>query len=106
MRYVLATLIALCSVSPVAAQDGQVKPGFDGMSAFAENMRRLLEGVAGDLEPILEDLSLRLEGLNGYQAPEFLPNGDIIIRKVAPKDLRPKDIPLPFGPEDGGSVEL
>lgn len=73
--------------SPLAAQsenDGDTIP--DTLQEFADSMRKLFEGFADDVAPLMEDLATRLEGLQGYHPPEVLENGDIIIRKKTPQE--------------------
>ena len=47
----------------------------------------LEEGV----KMVLQAIELILKTIPEYQAPEILDNGDIIIRRVNPKNQKPKD---------------
>lgn len=95
-----------------AAQDAADPPGAmeRGMRLFMEGLRdemepalRDLGDLARDSAPLLRELQDRLgavvDDLDVYEAPEFLPNGDILIRRRAP---------LPGGvePNPDGSVDL
>jgi len=68
------------------------------LDLFSEGARRLMEGLAGEMAPLLLQLEGLVDDLTSYQTPEILPNGDIIIRR------RPDAPDLPPPPE--GSVDL
>jgi hypothetical protein len=104
----LALALAL-SAPPAMAQD----PATDeGITLLQEGARLLFEGLLSDMEPALRDLEgltaemadqlepalqflsteigpalialvARIDDLRNYDAPEFLENGDIIIRRKA-----------------------
>lgn len=110
-RLVLA--LALCA-GPVAAEDGtslmerglelffeglmqEAEPALDEFRGFAEEIGPEMERFFGEARPVLEDLLEMIDDLGNYQAPERLPNGDIIIRR------RP-DAPLPKVEPEG--IEL
>ena len=57
-----------------------------------------MKRFADRMSPMVEQLQDMVDDLNAYEAPEMLPNGDIIIRR------RP-DAP-PFEPSEDGSVAL
>ena len=72
----------------------------DGAEEIVEGLRKLFEGLAGEMEPLAEDFAKELSELwgeiiddvevsPGYHPPEVLPNGDIILRKKAPQDPAP-----------------
>ncbi len=95
-RTALALSLALplsLAVTPVAAQDNS-SPGSDfaeGAELLGEGMRKLFQGLIGELEPAGEaaeqgwnDLIDWLGDLSLYEAPEQLPNGDILIRRKEP----------------------
>ena len=73
----------------------------EGLSLLEEGTRLFLKGLMAEMEPALRDLERVIEGLDAYEAPEVLPNGDIIIRRKRP--LEP-DRDIEVGP--GGEVEL
>ncbi len=112
------------TLAPAAAQetpDTDVQEGFDLMEQGA---RLLMRGLLDEVEPAISDLRESFEQMGptftefaqsvgpalfdllnqvddfrNYEAPEFLPNGDIIIRR------RP-DAPI-WRPENGaGEIEL
>lgn len=104
MKQIAALTLALgLTVSPATAQDGEVQEGFNLME---EGARMLMRGLMSEMEPAISDLRGSLEDIapvigefaremgpalsellgqvddfRHYDAPEFLPNGDIIIRR-------------------------
>jgi hypothetical protein len=105
MRQLVAlTFCAGLAVAPVAAVAQGEDGGSDveeGFSLFEEGARLILRGLMAEMEPALRDLERVIEGLDAYEAPEVLPNGDIIIRRKRP--LEPEgDIEV----DPGGEVEL
>jgi hypothetical protein len=113
MKHV-ALITALTLATPALAQDDNRVE--DGLKQLGEGSRLLMEGLMGELAPLMEDLeglgaelapfaqALReqlgdaFEGLNAYHPPEVLPNGDIILRRkeTAPpeEDAAPIDEPI------------
>jgi hypothetical protein len=104
--------LALCLLlTPVHAQEVTPKTeADDGFSLMQEGAKLLLRGLMSEMEPALDDmgqaltdlepalreLMVMIGDLRNYEAPEKLPNGDIIIR-------RKPDTPL-LAPE--GEIEL
>jgi len=84
--------MALLLAAPAAAEENKLAQGF---SLLSEAARLMMEGLSEELDPALEGLKGWLEDLNAYEAPEVLPNGDIIIRRKPASDT----------PEEG-EVEL
>lgn len=113
MRTSLA-LIVLLAALPAAAQDAAPAPetppstekpdlreGFDLMEEggklilrhLFEEMEPALRDIEGALkaaEPMLRDLMTLMGEVDNYNAPEMLPNGDIIIRRKTPRDKTPE----------------
>ncbi|WP_145110491.1 AAA+ family ATPase [Cereibacter sediminicola] len=112
----IATILALCLVlTPAQAQEG---PGLapdeemeEGFSLLNEGAKLLFRGLIdrmeptmrdmgeamGELQPALRDLLAKVDDLRNYEAPERLPNGDIIIRR------KPDAPPLPEAPPEAGT---
>lgn len=61
----------------------------DLMKEFKEKVGPEMEKMMAEIMPELERLGEAVGGLSNYQMPEFLPNGDIIIRR------KPDAPPLP-----------
>ena len=111
MRHV--PIIALCSTlisAPVAAHEPEEGEG--GLSLMERGAQMLLEGLAEEVGPALDDLRgmadtlgpaardfvahmgpalaellSKIDDITVYHPPEMLPNGDIIIRRKTPEEL-------------------
>ncbi len=79
----IVLILTLGLALPAAAQEAE-RDLEEGLDLFSEGARRLLQGLMDELEPTLDDLREALDGLDAYEAPEVLPNGDIIIRRKQP----------------------
>lgn len=88
-------LALVLSAPPLAAQEDSPRtPNPDlaeGAELLSEGFRKLFRGLVGELEPAGEaaeqgwnDLIDWLGDLSAYEAPERLPNGDIVIRRKEP----------------------
>lgn len=115
MRYALIICLALTAL-PAQAQEE------DGKSLMERGAELLLEGLRQEMEPALQDLrgladqfgpamqsfvqemgpaladlASRVQDWSVYEAPEMLPNGDIIIRRkptdAQPEEAEPQDSP-------------
>ena len=69
----------------------EMDPAMDNLRGFAEDMEPALRDFVAGLGPALQDLSDMIDDFANYEAPEVLPNGDIIIRR------------RPEAPEFGGA---
>ncbi|SDY61133.1 hypothetical protein SAMN05444004_102131 [Jannaschia faecimaris] len=78
----------------------------EGLMEEMEPALRDLEGLAEDAAPFLREMQRSLgevvEDFDAYEAPEILPNGDIIIRRKEP--LTPTEPEVT--PNDDGSIDL
>lgn len=104
MKHIIASVLALSlTVSPALAQDAEVEEGFDlmeegtklmlrGLMREMEPAMRELEGMANEIGPAMRELGRemgpaiaelmsKIDDIRNYDAPEILPNGDIIIRR-------------------------
>ena len=129
MKQILAPLALCLSLTAVQAQEpvpeidpapeasGDVDEGF---SLLGEGVRLLFRGLMDEAEPMMDDMGQALQelqpaarelltmigDLRHYEAPERLPNGDILIRRKA--DAPPLE-PLPETAEPeapSGEIEL
>ncbi len=81
------------------------------MGTSLDEMQEGLEDAAKDLGPALRQLLALIDDVKNYEAPERLPNGDVIIRRKpgepAAPDL-PKSPGLPESGIEGGAegIEL
>ncbi|MBU2980719.1 hypothetical protein KO498_02725 [Lentibacter algarum] len=69
----------------------EVEPAIDDLQELAEGMEPALKEFADNMGPALADLFDQIEDWSAYEPPEILPNGDIILRKKTPDELRPND---------------
>ncbi len=127
MRQLLAyTFVVGLVVTPALAQEETVPETEDGFSLIEEGARLLMQGLMTEIEPAIEDLHgtfeqmgpafaefaqsvgpafaellNQVDDLRNYEAPEFLPNGDIILR-------RSPDAPpwIPDPDPETGEIEL
>jgi hypothetical protein len=90
-------------------------PEKDGLGLIEEGLGLLFKGLRDDMEPALKDMTDALDDLKPilsalaamigdiryYQAPEQLPNGDIILRRKP--DAPPFSPPRPLAE---GEIEL
>lgn len=76
----------------------EMEPAIDDFADLADQMGPALRNFAEDMGPRLGALMEEVEDWSLYEAPEVLPNGDIIIRR---KPDEPKETP-----EDMPQVEL
>lgn len=125
MKQVVACTLAIgLSVLPALAQEQGESDVEDGFSLMEEGARMLMRGLMAEMEPAITDLREGFEDMGpafaefarsvgpafaelldqvddfrNYQAPEFLPNGDIILR-------RKPDAPVWQPDPETGDIEL
>ncbi|QUJ77069.1 hypothetical protein KDD17_03290 [Sulfitobacter albidus] len=110
MRQIFCFLAVTALANPAAAQDDgpslmergaqlffeglleEMAPAIDGMAELMEEAGPALESFVTEMGPKLRAVLEEVEDWSAYEAPEVLPNGDIIIR-------RKPDAPLPDAPE-------
>lgn len=81
---------------------GLIPPAMADEPSLPDEAQRLMgEGIAN----LMQALSLLLKTVPQYAAPEMLPNGDIIIRRLEPENDVPKVEPEPVPPPKGDSTE-
>lgn len=59
----------------------EMEPAIEELEGFAEEMGPALKMFADEMGPKLAEILDQVEDWSAYEAPEILPNGDIIIRK-------------------------
>ena len=76
----------------------EMEPALDEMREAMEEIGPAFAEFASSIGPALAELLERVDDIRNYEAPEFLPNGDIIIRRKpdAPEWL----------PDEAGEIEL
>ncbi|MCW8844033.1 MAG: hypothetical protein OQK00_11535 [Rhodobacteraceae bacterium] len=79
----------------------QMEPAIEGLEGFADKAGPALRSFVEEMGPALSDLAGKVEDWSVYEAPEMLPNGDIIIRrKPAPEDTPEPELEMD---EDGAT---
>jgi hypothetical protein len=116
-------LLICLSAQPALAQDPDVTED-EGLSLMEEGARLFMRGIMSEMEPALDEMRKsmeelgpafaefaqsvgpafaelldRVDDIRNYDAPEIMPNGDIIIR-------RKPDAPIWEPDPDTGEVEL
>ena len=98
-----ASLTAFAAAPAVAQTNDETEEGFDlmeegakmllrGLMTEMEPAIRELEGIAQDIGPAMQllademgpaiaEIMSKIDDIRNYEAPEILPNGDIIIRR-------------------------
>lgn len=110
-RLTTFTAAALIATSPTARAQEQDWSEFEKLlEQFSEESQAFLQDWLTQLTPLLEGLREKVDDLSNYEAPEVMPNGDIIIRRKpdAPApDTEPETEPEepPSAPPDG-QIEL
>ena len=117
-------LVLWLSTPAVLAQETEALPEDDGFSLMEEGARLFMRGIMSEMEPALDEMRKSMDELGPafaefaravgpafaalldqvddirhYEAPEILPNGDIIIR-------RSPDAPAWEPDPETGEVEL
>ena len=124
MRYIAPVLVcaALAAPLPILAQganeDGQsggslieqgfemllegffkeAEPALDELQGLAESFEPMIRDFAESAGPALQELVDEIGDLSLYEAPERLPNGDIILRRKTP--LKPEADEKVASPEE------
>lgn len=107
------TALALALLAPA----GPARAECFALSPGCERLPRLFEDLSARIVPLLEEFSLRLDpylgelgrimgDISGWEAPEVLPNGDILIRRrvQSPDESSPES--SPDSPPDGTQPPL
>jgi hypothetical protein len=108
MKHAITLIAMMSAATPAMAQDNdglslmergvqlffegllsEVEPAIDELQGLAEQFGPSLQGFVTQRGPALGDLMDQVEDWSVYDAPEILPNGDIIIRR------KPDVAPLP-----------
>ncbi len=123
-RIFALTIAASVSWTPALAQDNPVPSESEGFDLMEEGARLLMRGLMDEMEPTIDalrdsmqemgpafaefaqsvgpafaELLEQVDDLSNYDAPQILPNGDIIMRRLP-------DAPA-WEPEfDGSKIEL
>jgi len=83
MKRSVALITALVlTASPLSADDSRSPlPSDEEMQQLGDMAERWMRDFADRMSPMVQQLREMVDDLNAYEAPELLPNGDIIIRR-------------------------
>ncbi len=83
MKRSLAILTALMlTASPLSADDSKSPlPSDEEMQQLGDIAQRWMRSFKEKMSPMVEQLREMVDDMSAYEAPEMLPNGDIIIRR-------------------------
>ncbi|WP_244906106.1 hypothetical protein [Celeribacter ethanolicus] len=98
-------LIMMLMAGPVAAEETGASEGSEGWDMLREGSRLLLQQLFEEMGPALEDLEGFVGDLGAYEAPEILPNGDILIRRKPERALPEPETPEE-APKGEGMIDL
>ena len=98
-RFLLSALCAIALSAPAHAETSDTKklfPTEEDLQQLGQMAQLWMRQLADQMHPMAERLKDMVDDLDRYEAPEFLPNGDIIIRRKpdAPKPSSPEEIEL------------
>jgi hypothetical protein len=89
-RFTALAAALMIAATPVMADDTPAPPRnpelSQGAEKLSEGMKLLLKGLLVEGEKGWADLLIWLDDMSQYEAPERLPNGDIIIRRKVPDE--------------------
>lgn len=77
----------------------EMEPALEGFEGFAQKVGPALGSFMKEMGPALSEMAGKVEDWSVYEAPEMLPNGDIIIRRKP--DPAPEETPEIELNEDG-----
>lgn len=80
----------------------EMEPAIEELSGLADQMGPALRNFATEMGPKLTELLDEIEDWSVYEAPEVLPNGDIIIRRKPDAPVTP----APKSSEPAPQIEL
>jgi hypothetical protein len=88
---VFCALGLLAQPLTAAGTDEPEPPKQFDFEKFADAAREVLDKLTEEVLPLLKELGEKVGEVSEYQAPEVLPNGDIIIRRKKPEETAPED---------------
>ncbi|GLT09643.1 hypothetical protein GCM10007928_18750 [Sulfitobacter porphyrae] len=77
----------------------EMAPAIDGLEDLADQMGPALRSFAKEMGPKLGEILDEVEDWSVYEAPEILPNGDIIIRRKPEPPLEEPEAPKEPAPQ-------
>ncbi|WP_018633105.1 hypothetical protein [Neomegalonema perideroedes] len=108
-RPAAVVLAAACAFAPMAAfaQESPAPGGLNQLESELDSAaRRAAERLAKAVEMALGGMTIFVDSLPAYQAPEILPNGDILIRRIPKEAADAPAKPVPGAEGSDEAVEL
>ncbi|MDD2868110.1 hypothetical protein [Neomegalonema sp.] len=103
-------LAGALSLAPPAALAQEPPTAPDGLNRLETELdsaaRRAAERLARAVEMALGGMTIFVDSLPAYQAPEILPNGDILIRRIPKEAADVAPAPAPGAAGSDEAVEL
>lgn len=67
----------------------EMEPAVRELDGISDKLEPALRGLVENMGPALDEFLEKVEDFSAYHPPEFLPNGDIILRRRAPEAPAP-----------------
>ena len=80
-RYLYIPLVTALLTTPAQSEPLDWEALRKNLEELSEGTKQFFESWVDDLGPLLNSLRDKVDDLSEYEAPEVLPNGDIIIRR-------------------------
>ncbi|SEW23976.1 hypothetical protein SAMN04488515_1780 [Cognatiyoonia koreensis] len=81
----------------------EMEPAIDDLKGLMEEFGPAVRLFADEMGPVLAEMLSKIDDIKHYEQPEFLPNGDIIIRRSP--DAPPWEAP-DMTPDENEEIEL
>lgn len=81
----------------------EMEPAIDDLMSMAEQFGPAMQSFLQEMGPALADMAEQVQDWSKYEAPEILPNGDIIIRRK-PDHPAPEPDAAPEDPQ--GEIDI
>ncbi len=82
----------------------EMEPALDELLGMAETFGPAMQSFLEEMGPALAELAAEVKDWSAYEAPEILPNGDIIIRKKPPQDAPEEPKAEEETPDEGTDI--
>lgn len=82
----------------------EMEPALDELLGMADALGPAMQSFLQEMGPALAELAAEIKDWSAYEAPEILPNGDIIIRKKPLPDDEVAPKPEDQAPDKGTDI--
>ncbi len=82
----------------------EMEPALDEMLGMVDQLGPAMQSFLKEMGPALAELAAEVKDWSAYEAPEILPNGDIIIRKKPTDDSLEDPDTMPNKPDGGTDI--